>query len=149
MPRSKAQAGFGAQFALRAVGATTPHVRVAEVVSIQPPGQTRDTIDVTHLDSDDAVKEFIGSLTEGGEASITINFVPEEAETLQTAFTADGGAGEFRILFPKKTHAMTFAGIVTAYEPGEIVVDDKLTATFTVKCSGRPVIAAVQPVGGA
>ena len=55
------------------------------------------------------------------------------------------GKGEFRIVYPKADFAMTFKGIVTGYEPGEIVVDDKLSASFTIKCSGKPVIAAHTP----
>lgn len=143
MAASSAQAGFGAQFGIKGGGDTFDDV--AEVVSIQPPGLTRETIDVTHLNSDDQTKEFIGSLIEGGEASITINYIPSASDALLTAFTTDGGKGEFRIVYPKADFAMTFKGIVTGYEPGEIVVDDKLSASFTIKCSGKPVIAAHTP----
>lgn len=145
MARSAAQAGYGATFGVKQ-GAASAFTVLAEIISITPPGMTRDTIDVTHLNSDDQFKEFIGSLAEAGEAQLTLNYIPSASDALMTAFTTDHGAGEFQIIFPKRDFSMTFDGIVTGYEPGEIVVDDKLTASMTIKASGKPVIAAV--VGG-
>lgn len=141
MAASGALAGYGAKFSIKGAGST--YTAVAEVVSITPPGLTRETIDVTHLNSDDQTKEFIGSLIEAGEATITINYVPSASDVLLTAFTTNGGAGEFRITYPKNDFNMDFKGIITGYEQGDIVVDDKLSATLTIKCSGRPTITAV------
>lgn len=149
-PRTKARSGFGTRVGMRAISAaeTAPYAYVAEVVSVQPPGKTRDTIDATHLESSDGVKEFIGSVIEGGDASFTINFDPEEEDSLEAAFTRDGGASEFQILFPGGLRALEFGGVVTGYEIAEIVIDDKLSATFTVKCSGLARIVTVTPPAG-
>ena len=141
-PRTKAQAGFGSTFGIKAIGASD-YTKVAEVTAITPPGQTRDTIDATHLESPDGVKEFIGGLIEGGEASITINFEAEQAIALQTRFATDGGAADYRITFPKGTHALDFAGVATEFTLGEIVGDDKMSATFNIKASGLPAIDLV------
>ncbi len=139
MAASSAQAGYGAKFAIKASGDTYPEV--AEVISITPPGLSRETIDVTHLNSDDLTKEFIGSLKEAGEAVVEVNYVPSASDPLLAAFSANGGAGEFKIIYPKGDFAMTFKGIITGYEQGDITVDGKLAATLTIKCSGAPTIA--------
>lgn len=140
MAASGAQAGYGTKFAIKI---DNTYTLAGEVTSVTPPGVSRETIDVTHLNSDEQTKEFIGSLIEGGEASVTINYIPSASDILLNAFTENGGAGEFRITYPKGDFQMDFRGIITGYEQGDIVVDDKLSATLTIKCSGRPTISAV------
>ncbi|CAM3091707.1 phage tail tube protein [Paracoccus nototheniae] len=142
MPDTNAELGYSATFGI-AISPSTTHVVVAEVASITPPGMTRDTVEATHLNSPDAFKEFIAGLKEGGEASITVNYVPAASDTLVTAF--DAGRISAQITFPAIGTApevtLTFTAIVTAWEPGDLVPDDKMSATFTCKCSGRPVFA--------
>lgn len=142
MPESDATVGYGARFGIEG-GTPGTYVYVAEVASITPPGWTRDTVDVTHLESPDSAKEYIGGMVEGGEASVTINFVPSATDALETAFLA--GSGNYRILFPSGTVALDFAGIVTGYEMGDVVADDKMSATFTVKATGLPALNTVTP----
>lgn len=139
MAASNADIGYGARFG---IGATPTYV--AEVVSITPPGMTRDTVEVTHLESDNAYKEYIGALKDAGEASITVNYIPavSASDALLTAFNTDGPQS-FTILFPSGTLKLTFSGIVTGYELGDIVADDKMSATFTVKATGAVTIATV------
>ncbi len=133
---SNANIGYDSTFGIES---TTPddYVVVAEVVSITPPAMQRDTIDVTHLKSPDSYKEFIAGLSEGGDASIGLNFVPSATDALVAAF--DAGAGKFQITFPNGV-TMTFEGIVTSYELGEISLD-KMSATLTIKATGKPVLA--------
>jgi len=138
MPATTAELGYGARFGIKS-GATYDYG--AEVTSLTPPSMTRDTVDATHLESPDAYKEFIAGLKETGEASITINYAPSGSDALITAFEA--GAGEFRILFPGGALALDFAGIVTGYEIGDLVATDKMSATFTVKGTGKASIVAV------
>ena len=141
MPASQAAAGYGARFGIKGSGLTYDYV--AEVTSLTPPGWTRDTIDVTHLESPDKTKEYIGSLIDAGEATITINYKPAASDVLLTAFTAE--KDDFRVLFPSGTVALDFTGIVTAYEIGDLVADDKMSATFTVKATGKPAFSTVTP----
>lgn len=139
MAASSADVGYNAQFG---IGATPTYV--AEVVSITPPGLTRETVDVTHLKSDNMFREHVGALKDAGEASITINYIPtaSASDVLLTAFNTDA-AQDFTILFPSGTLKLTFKGIVTGYEIGDIVADDKMSATFTVKATGTIAIVAV------
>lgn len=136
---SDAQLGYGTRFGIKQAGGT--YALIAEVVNVTPPGFSRDTVDVTHLNSPDAFKEYIAGLADGGEASITINFRPNVSDNLMESFLAP--VDDFRILFPGGAVALDFAGIVTGYEIGDVVADDKMSATFTVKATGKPVLTAV------
>lgn len=127
--------GYGARFGIEG---TTPGVYayLARITNIQPPDWSRDTVDQTHLESPNETKEFMGGLTEAGEAVISVIFDPSATDPLLAAFVAKDG--NFRILFPSGTLALDFAGVVTNLAIGELVADDKMTATFTVKASGLP-----------
>ena len=88
--------GLGAIFGLLQ-GST--YTDSGEVVRIQPPGVTAETIDVTSLTSTDAFREFIKSLKDGGEVTVVMHFDPatvadaENQTLLKTAVegTASGG----------------------------------------------------------
>lgn len=139
MPETQARIGHDTDFAL-AIPPSEDFDSVGEVTSLTPPGMTRDAVEATHLKSPDAFKEFIAGLKEGGEASITVNYVPAESDRLVAAF--DAGRIRARITFPALAGgpalALTFTGIVTAWNLNDVVAADKMSATFTVKCSGRP-----------
>lgn len=134
---TNAAIGYQATFGIGDGGAPETFTDVAEVVTITPPSMIRESIDATHLESPGKYKEFIAGLAESGDATITINFVPSAADVLVTAFDAE--SGNFQITFPNSV-TMTFSGIVTGYELGELSVD-KMTATFTVKATGKAALA--------
>lgn len=133
MAKSKAKIGYktklgiwdGAAFGL-----------VVEVTSLTPPSWSRDTVDVTHMDSPDNTKEFIGGMVEAGEAKITINYLPSVADAMLAAFMAE--TGRYRIIFAGGTVALEFDGVVTGYEIGDVTTGDKMSATITIKASGLP-----------
>lgn len=139
MPATEAALGYSARFGIK--GPSAAYVYVAEVTSITPPSWTRDTVDATHLESPDSAKEYIPGLIDAGEATITINFKPSATDVLLASFNAP--KDDFRVLFPGGTVALDFAGIVTAYELGDLVSDDKMSATFTVKATGKPAFVTV------
>lgn len=138
MTATAATLGYLATFGIEG-GTPGVYVLVGEVTSITPPGVTRDTVDATHLTSPDSFKEFIPGLAEGGEASISINLVPSATDVLMVSFLAK--TDNFQIIFPNGVK-LNFAGIVTGYEFGDITPDEKLTATFTVKATGKPTLVA-------
>jgi hypothetical protein len=135
MTATAAAIGFSSTFSIMTSGS---YVAVGEVTSITPPGLTRGAIDATHLGSPDGYKEFIAEIAEAGEASITLNLVPSATDVLITAFNA--GVGDFEIEFPSGV-SMTFDGVITSYELGDLTLD-KMTATLTVKASGKPAMVA-------
>jgi hypothetical protein len=138
MTATAADIGYNASFGIGDTADPIVYTIVGEVTNITPPGRTRGTIDATRLKSPDEYLEYIAGMAETGEATITMNFVPSATDLLVTAFEAKSGS--FQVLFPNGIK-LTFSGIVTAYEFGELSID-KMTSTFTVKGSGKAVLAA-------
>lgn len=116
---------------------------IAEVVSIQGPGITRDAIDVTHLTSDDGVKEYIGGLVDGGTVTLMLNFLPGNS----------GQKSLFNDLF-SGTHityeiewsgvganAWEFDGLVTGVNPSA-AKDKQAECSVTIQVSGKPTLPA-------
>src|SRR5690554_1115380 len=97
---SDAMIGYGAKFAIES-GSPATYEDVAEVISITPPSDTIDTVDVTHLRSPDRTREFLAGLRDPGECSFEMNFIPgSDADgALQTVRDA-GEVVNCRITFP-------------------------------------------------
>ena len=132
--------GKGAAFHLFGGVAPGALVKVAEVLSITPPAPTRDTIDTTHHDSVGDYREFISNLIDAGEATVLIHYVPGSAgdDLINEAFAA-GDLRAFAIDMNSASATQErLAGscLVTGYAPADVVIDDKMTATLTVKVSG-------------
>lgn len=138
MPATTAKIGLGSRFGIKS-GAT--YNALAEVTRITPAGWSRNTVDATHLDSPDAWAEFIAGLKTASDCSFDVNWVPAASDPLLAAFEA--GNGEFQLLFPGGTLAMQFAGIVTEFKPGEISPEGKLSASVTIKPSGKPLLVTI------
>lgn len=122
----------------------TPEVfaTIAEVTSITPPAFSRDTVDATHEQSPYGFREFIPGLTDAGEVSFDMNFVPDSSDVAAflAEFEAAGGAAvkNRQIVFPDGSY-FVFAGILTGYEP-DAPIDDKMSASVTIKVTGKPTL---------
>lgn len=148
-----ARKGKGAKIWLWDSSIATPAlVKLGELTSVTPPGRTRDTIDTTHHESTGDYREFLSALIDAGEVTFTLNHDPGSATDLllEMAFTA-GDVRSFAIDVNKAPVANVaqmrrIAGscIVTAYTPGDVVIDDKMTVTITLKVSG-PLTFSVAP----
>jgi hypothetical protein len=139
MPATAADIGYGALFGIE--GATPgTYVSVAEVVSITPPGMTRDKEEATHLLSDDQYKEYVAGLFDTGDASITLNFIPSATDAVFAAFHAE--SGRYQITFPGGV-MMRFTGFFTAYTPPELTPGGKMQSTATIsRKTGKPTLHA-------
>ena len=140
MPETNAQIGIGATLGIKAASASD-YTSVAEVTRVTPAGWTRNTVDATHLQSPDAYAEFIAGLKTASDCTFDVNWVPTVSDPLLAAFEA--GTGEFQLTFPSGTVALQFKGIVTAFAPGEISPEGKISASVTIKPSGKPVIVTI------
>lgn len=139
MPEVDADIGYNSTFGMADVEAG-PFPAIAGVVSITPPSKSRDAVDKTHLKSPDRYKEFMAGMKDGSEAKIGLNFAPSVAAALDAAF--EDGVKWCQITFPDETTTLTFNAVITGLEYGELT-NDKMTATLTVKPSGKPVLAVV------
>jgi len=133
-----ANIGHGALFGIEGVTPGT-YVTVAEVVSITPPGMSRDSVEATHLTSPGKWKEFIAGLKDAGEASFTLNFVPSATDAVFAAFNAD--SGKYQITMPGGV-MMRFDGFFTGYTPPALAPGDKMEASATIKVNGAPTLHA-------
>jgi len=128
--------GYGATAYLDNAGGTP--TLVGEVVSFTPFAMSVGTADATHLSSTSGHREFISTLTDGGEASVTINFLPGDATDIlvRTAMT-DRLVRTLKFTFPNTKYVQSEV-FVTGYEPADTTADGKMEMSFNVKATGVP-----------
>lgn len=138
---TQAAIGHGTKFELGDGADPEVFTEIAEIFDFTPPNETTDTIDATNFQSPNRYREFIMGLTDPGEISFEMNFVPgSTSETKILAAKASQTAKTGRITFPNDW-TWTFDVLITGYEPA-VPADDKMTATVTGKVSGSVVRAA-------
>lgn len=128
--------GFGARFWLHN---GTSLIEAADINAVTPPSPTVETIDVTTHASASAVREFIAGLIDGGEGTIAVNWNAGNAtDTLFSAALAARALRAFKVNVPAASGTRDFTGncIVTGWEKSDVVTDDKMTGTLTIKVSG-------------
>jgi predicted secreted protein len=144
---TQAKIGYGNLFQiLDTTASPDTWTTVGEVVNITPPSFARDAQDATHTESTEGWREFIPGLKDAGEISAELNLVPDSNTMDLILATFDSDAlQQVRILFkdgvqtgPTPTCSrFTCTGIITGF-PLEAPMDDKMSATVTVKISGKP-----------
>ncbi len=114
-------------------------VNLAEINSIDGPTKSRDTIEVTSLDSTGGYREFIGGFRDGGTVTLPMNFTRDSYDLMNDDFESDV-LQNYEILLPDvEVTSLEFEALVT--ELGLAVpMDDKITANVTLKVSGKIVI---------
>ena len=114
-------------------------VTISEVTGIDGPSRTRETLDVTNLDSDDNYREFIADLKDGGTINVSMNFYRTTFDLLDADFES-ATPGNYAIVLPDSGQtSIEFEGLVTEL-PLSAQVGDKITANVTIKVTGKPVI---------
>jgi hypothetical protein len=107
----------------------------AEVLDISPPSGSREAIDTSHMLSVGAREFCPGTLIDWGEMSVDMILDPgvrppiDDAEETVTITFPDGETWEF-------------TGFMTGYDPS-VPLEDRMTATATVKVSGDVTITDV------
>lgn len=77
MAESEGLIGFGTKVRMWDDEQSPPGLReVGEVKDVTPPSETMDTVEVSHMQSPDGYKEFILGMTDAGELSFDINWIP-------------------------------------------------------------------------
>jgi len=136
---SNAIAGVGTKFRRWGGNANPNWVDIAEITSIDGPTKSRDTIEVTNLDSTGGYREFIGGFRDGGTVTLPMNFTRETYEIMNDDFE-DDDLQNYEILLPD-TEATSFEFTALVTELGlAIPADDKISADVTLKVSGQVVI---------
>jgi predicted secreted protein len=140
---TNATIGYGTPFYIKDTSASPDvFVVVGEVTSITPPNFTRDTVDVTHTESNNGWREFIPGLKDAGETKIEGNYVfSSNTDDLILAQFNTTTLTQCKIQYNgNSSQTATFSGIVTGYEK-TAPVDDKMGFTLTVKVTGEVTFA--------
>lgn len=116
---------------------TEAFTTIAEVKSISGPSETRDTLDVTNMDSPNQYKEFVATLIDGGTISCDINFIGDN--TTQNGLRTDmlaGTARNFQLLMANTGASLyAFTAFVTEFSPS-FDVESIVTASISMKITG-------------
>lgn len=129
---------FGTSLSRSNMDPVTPvFTAIANITSLSPGGVTREILDVTAHDSPNGYMEFLGGLKDPGEVSFDINYEPAVHDVLLDDFELDDPV-DYEVAFPDGT-VMAFPAILTEFAR-EAPYDDKLSASITMKISGKPVI---------
>ena len=136
MSASNAISGFGTTLGYQA-GTDGTYTTFAEITNITPPAIKGDTAEVSTMDSPNGYKEFIGTLIDGGEVTVSLNYKASQTVTVAALVNV------------KKTWKITindgsnwvFSGLLTGLS-GAIPVDGKVSQDWTIKVTGKPVFSA-------
>lgn len=133
---SDAIAGVGTSFKRGDGASSESFTAIAEVNSITGPNKSRETIDVTSLDSVGGYKEFIGSFRDAGEVTLNMNFTFDGYNDMNDDFELDT-LTNYQIVLPDTGNStFEFAALVSALGLA-VPMDDKVTADVTLKISGQ------------
>jgi len=134
---SKAISGVGTKFR-RWNKTLAAWVALAEINSIQGPGKSRDSIDVTSLDSTGGYREKITGFRDAGQMTLTMNFTRDSYDIMDDDFETDE-AQFYEIILPDPENStIEFEGYVSEIGLG-IPTDDKITVDVTIEITGRTV----------
>lgn len=132
---SNAFLGVGTVFS-RSETETGTYVALAEVLNIDGPTMTRDTPEVTNLDSEGGYKEFIAGFRDGGNITLPMNFTHVTFEAMLNDFE-DDAAKWYRIDMPNTQRTrLQFLGLVTSC-PVSIQTASQVTSNVSIKVSGK------------
>lgn len=140
MADTEVSIGYGTVLEIALATAPNEFTYIREVYALTPPSDTDDSIEATHMQSPNKTREYIPGLTDSGEASAEMNYVPGSA-TDRFIQSIKGKKLINRVTFENGIQVI-FRGNRQGYEK-DIPVDDRKTATLTLRVSGDPIMTGV------
>jgi predicted secreted protein len=138
---SNAFSGVGTSFKRSDMSSAPLFTAIAEVNSIDGPNKSRETIDVTSLDSTGGYREFIASFRDAGEVTLEMNFTRDGYVDMNDDFESES-AVDYQIVLPDTgSTTLDFSAFVTNLG-SSIPLDDKVTASVTLKITGRVILTS-------
>jgi len=142
---SQAMIGWGTY--LKRGNGATPEVftAIAELLTVTPPSNASDEVEVTHLVSAGKRKEFIQGLIDSGECAFTANFIPtsgtQDWDTGLISLQAAGDVVNWRIEcyeddLTTLSFYVAFAGFVKTSNLNEISAGATKVLAGSIRCSG-------------
>ncbi|MCV3209604.1 histidine kinase [Mesorhizobium sp. YC-39] len=135
MTDTAASIGYGTVLELALKSAPTAFTYVREMFDATPPADSDDNVEATNMQSPNRRREYIPGLTDSGEASFEMNYVPGSAIDIFLR-SIKGKALIGRLTFANGVQII-FNCSRQGYETA-VPNDDKMTATLTLKVSGEP-----------
>jgi predicted secreted protein len=141
---TEAQIGLGTEFWLGNNAGTPVLTQLGEIISVSLPNPQTAEVEATHMASPNRRREYIAGLIEDGEGTFEMNLVPgSTTDALIRGAQASGLTKEYKIVLPDGLGTWEIEGecIVKGYERN-IPIDDRMTATLTVRFTGASTEAA-------
>lgn len=140
MAANEGMAAFGTKLQMGS-GNPVVYTDIAGVTEISGPNVDISTIDITNHNSPGGYAEFVTGIKDGGEVTVDLNYLPETHKPLTDLLDPAVGTttlSPWRIMFPTGDK-WDFSALVTGFE-ATAPFDDKLTASLTLKISGKPTL---------
>lgn len=141
MAASQAFNGVGTIF--RRWSESDEYETIGEITDISGPNKSRDTIEVTSLNSVDGYREFIGSFRDGGTVALKMNFTRSTYDLMNADFESESLQYYEIVLSDTRESSFEFIGLVTelglAISTGSQVTSDvsiKVSSKITVNDGG-------------
>lgn len=132
---SNAFIGVGTQFKREDPDSSGIFTAVAEVNSIDGPDLSRDTVDVTSLDSAGGYREYKTGFRDGGTITLELNFTIGGFNMFLDDFGTDDPVYYQIVMSDTGNTTLEMAGFVVGIPP-RITPDDKVTLTIRIKVTG-------------
>lgn len=136
MSETQASIGYGITFEMADVATPTTFDYVSEIYNLELGSEETDQIDASHMQSPDKMREYIDGLTDPGQTSFEMNYIPGSASDL-LMIAARGLRKWCRVTFPNGIQVL-FRGSRQSYSVSN-PHDAKQTASVTFQRSGRPI----------
>jgi predicted secreted protein len=130
---SNAVAGVGTRFRRWSGSAW---VDIAEINSVDGPGMSRDTIDVTSLDSTGGYREFIAGFRDAGSVDLSMNFSRDTYDLMKVDFESAILVNYEVVLSDTESTTLEFEGLVTDLSLS-VTADSQITSDVSIKISGE------------
>ena len=138
---SNAVATVGTKFKRGDGASSEAFADIAEINSIDGPGMSRETIDVTSLDSTGGYREFLASFRDAGQVDLDMNFTQAGYSAFLSDFQADASVN-YQIVWPDTGNTtLDFAGYCINLG-SSTPVGDKIQMRVTIKITGQVVLTS-------
>ena len=134
---SNSFSGFGTQLQLGDGGTPIENfTSISEIQKVDFTGSKVDIIDVTHMQSPAARREYLATLIDSGEVSFDANFIPTDLTQAQLQAVMDARkARNWKVVLPNTLGTFSFAGIVTSLDRN-LTFDKEAKLTGKIKITG-------------
>jgi len=135
---TNAEIGHGSEFRRGDDASPEVFTALAEVTAINGISVSKDVVDATHMSSTERWEDIISSIKRTGEITVEMNFDPDSTTTTNClADVASNSSRNYQFASPNDDVEWTILCFAVGFEIGD-PVDDKMTATFTLKPTGKP-----------